>query len=116
MNRWKQIAVAVGMILFAYLTAPAQETCPENLVCISKEAAIKAVETSELAKAQAVQITELKQAITDKDKLIGDIKIQLASVMGENSALKQNAVSDRAIIEILLKNTRKKCLPLTICL
>jgi hypothetical protein len=43
------------------------------------------------------------------------MRIEFARVSGENTALKQNAVSDRAIIDLLLKNTRKKCQPLSVC-
>lgn len=90
--------------------------CPVDKVCISPEAARKALADADTVDAQKKEIAVKDQAIADLKKLLDDMRINFAAISGENTALKQNAVSDRAIIEVLLKNTRKKCLPLTICL
>lgn len=89
--------------------------CPADKVCISREAALKAVENAETVKAQAVQIEALKKAIDDEKDVANALKIQFAEKSGENTALKQNAVADRAIIELLLKSVKKKCMPLSVC-
>ena len=70
------------------------------MVCISADAARAALEAGDKAKAQ------------DNTQKMA---IEFARVSGENTALKQNAVSDRAIIELLLKSTKKKCFPLSVC-
>ena len=90
--------------------------CPVDKVCISPEAARKALADADTVDAQKKEIAVKDQAIADLKKLLDEMRINFAAASGENTALKQNAVSDRAIIELLLKNTRKKCLPLTICL
>lgn len=91
------------------------QTCPENLVCLSREAAIVAVENAEKVKALEAEGKAKDIALKDKDDVINKLKVEYAEAKGEISALKQNAVSDRAIIDILIKGQRKKCMPLSIC-
>lgn len=91
------------------------QTCPENLVCISRESAIIAVENAEKVKALEAEGKAKDIALKDKDDVINKLKVEYAEAKGEISALKQNAVSDRAIIDILIKGQRKKCMPLSIC-
>jgi hypothetical protein len=89
--------------------------CPSDMVCISRQAAQKAVENAETVKAQSIQIETLKQAVQDEKDVANKLKIEYAETKGELTAVKQNAVSDRAIIDLLLKSVKKKCLPLSIC-
>lgn len=90
--------------------------CPVDKVCVSRAVAEKALVDAETVKAQASEIETLKQALNDERALTAKMKIEYATQVGENSALKQNAVSDRAIITELLKYTKKKCMPLSVCL
>ena len=89
--------------------------CPADKVCLSRAAAQKALVDADTVKAQAAEIAVLKQALLDEKLVAVKLKIEFAEKSGELTALKQNAVSDRAIIDLLLKNTKKKCLPLSIC-
>jgi hypothetical protein len=89
--------------------------CPADKVCISREAALKALADADQVKADAVAIVGYKQAIDDLKELLNKMRIEFAETSGELTAVKQNAVSDRAIIDLLLKSTKKKCLPLSIC-
>lgn len=84
-------------------------------VTVSRAAAEKALVDADTVKAQAAEIAVLKQALLDEKLVAVKLKIEFAEKSGELTALKQNAVSDRAIIDLLLKNTKKKCLPLSIC-
>jgi hypothetical protein len=43
--------------------------CPSDMVCISRQAAQKAVENAETVKAQSMQIDSLKQAVQTKRTL-----------------------------------------------
>lgn len=88
--------------------------CPPDKVCISPEAARQALEDSDTVKAQKAEIATLRQAIEDFRKELNNMRIEFARVSGEATALKQNAVSDRAIIDILVKNSRKRCAPFSI--
>ena len=111
------ILMAVGT-LAAVGQSPTSSTpssCPEGLVCITREAAQKALEAGDKAKALEAELATQKQAYEKMRDALNDMRIQFASVSGENTALRQNAVSDRAIIEVLLKATKKKCFPLSIC-
>ena len=88
---------------------------PSGYLCVPRAVGVKALEDADTRKALEAENTVLKQALQDERADKNTIKIEFARVSGENTALKQNAVSDRAIIDLLLKNTRKKCLPLSIC-
>ena len=92
-----------------------QAECPSGMICLTREAAQKALEAGDKAKALEAELATQKQAYEKMRDALNDMRIQFASVSGENTALKQNAVSDRAIIEVLLKATKKKCFPLSIC-
>lgn len=103
-----------SLLLFAG-SAVAQE-CPQNLVCISREAAIQAVENADKVKALEAEGKVKDQAIADQKEVISKLKIEYAEKVGENIALKQAEVSNRAIIELLLKSTKRKCLPFSVCI
>ena len=114
----------ICLIVFAFTasaqTAPTEigpvAECPANKVCISREAAIKAVETSKERDALQEQLKAEKQAVEDMRKELNEMRVKFAAASGEMSGLKQNAVQDRAIIEILLKSQKKKCLPFSVCI
>ena len=115
----KCLLIAPALLLIGVLTSASMAqsvTCPDGMVCVSRDAAVKALADADTVDAQKKEIAVKDQAIADLKKLLDEMRINFAAASGENTALKQNAVSDRAIIELLLKNTRKKCLPLTICL
>lgn len=113
MKQWLSIAI---LVFASALIVNAQQTdCPADKVCISREAAKQALEDSDLVKAQKAEIAVLNQAIDDFRKELNSMRIEFARVSGEATALRQNAVSDRAIIDLLLKNSKKRCAPLSIC-
>jgi len=95
---------------------PEPTPCVENCVTISRDAAIKAVETSRERDALKIQLATEKQAFDALRNELNEMRIKFAAVSGELSGIKQNAVQDRAIIDLLLKNTKRKCLPFSICL
>lgn len=89
--------------------------CPADKVCITRDAALKALADADTVVQQSKEIAVKDQAIADLKKLLEDLRIEFARVSGELTATKQNAVSDRAIIDLLLKSQKKKCLPLSVC-
>ena len=107
----KKLLISIFCIfLFAvvgYSQTPDPVPTP-NTVTISREAAIKALQDADTVKAQAKEIETLNQAITDLKVSLNDMRFKFAEVSGANSELRQNAVSDRAIIDLLLKNARPK--------
>jgi len=106
----------VCIVAFSFTAAAQDCPHPNGCVVISREAALKAV-------ADADKVTALEAEGKAKDAAIAGLKdelhkmtIEFAAKSGENTALKQNAVSDRAIITELLKYTKKRCLPFSVCL
>lgn len=99
----------VSFVLFVGISS-AQQECPHASGCvtISREAALKALEDSDARKALEAEVKVKDQAIADFRDLLNQMRIQYAEKAGEVTALKQNAVSDRALIEILVKFARPK--------
>lgn len=104
----------LAIFLFTVAVSASGQECPADKVCISPQAARKAIADAETVKAQEAQIKGLEQAVKDEKDVAEKLKIEYAEARGELTALKQNAVSDRAIIELLLKNSKKKCYPFSI--
>ena len=93
----------------------AYSQCPTDMVCISPEAARKAIVDADTVKAQALEIKALEQAVRDAQDNAHKMAIEFAKVSGENTALRQNDVSNRAIIAAIIPLMRKKCMPLSVC-
>jgi hypothetical protein len=106
----------IALILFGGVVASAQADCPADRVCITRDAALKALADADRVKALEDEVKVKDEAIAGFRDALNKMRIEFAEKSGENTALKQNAVSDRAIIELLLKNTKKRCLPLSVCL
>lgn len=99
----------------AYAQA-AETPCPADKVCITREAAVKALHDADAVAADKIAIDGYKQVIEDLKAELNKMRVEFANVSGELSGAKQAAVRSDAIIELLLKNTKKKCMPLSICL
>jgi hypothetical protein len=108
-------AFAFVFLCGTYHVAAQSVECPPDKVCISLEQARQALLDSDTVKAQASEIAVLKQAVEDHKKLESDLKIDLAKMTGEKTGADQMVVRLTAITDILLKNTKKKCMPLSIC-
>ncbi len=95
------------------------QTCPvmpSGLVCLTRDAAVAALEAGDKAKALEVENKELREKVIPalKDE-IANMRLEYIKASTESTVLKQNAVSDRSIIEILLKFSKKKCMPFSVC-
>jgi hypothetical protein len=83
--------------------------CPTGLVCITPEAARAALEAGDKAKALEAQVKTLTEVtIPGLKDALADMRVNYAEAKGENTILKQRAVSDAAIIELLTKMVRPK--------
>lgn len=120
MKKLFTILLTSAICFFLTQAANAQTTtadypaCPSGLVCITRQAALKALQDADKVTALETEAKALKAAIEEMRELLNKARVEFAAVSGENTALKQNAVSDRAIIELLLKNSKKKCMPFSI--
>ena len=115
LGKMKKLIITTLLVFSAGYTTLAQTECPVDRICITRESALKALQDSDTVKAQEAQIAVLKTATDDLKAEIGRLKIELAEKVGQLTTTQQNAVSDRAIIEILLKSAKKKCLPFSVC-
>lgn len=112
--------------LFA-LDGYAQTECPVDKVCLSREAAMKAIEDGDARKALEVEVKRLREAIEGTPEtattpakkgykdIINDLRVDFARVSGEYSGFKQGSVRVDAAFDTAIKNTKKKCMPLSLC-
>lgn len=110
--KWKPVifialclAVACGA---RGVQAQSATECPPDKVCISREAALKALADADRVKALEAEM-KVKDAAIDsfKDEL-NKMRIEFARVSGEATGLRTQAARDAAVIELLLKYARPK--------
>ena len=99
-----------------YSQATSSQACPADLVCISREAARKALEDADVRKALEAKAKIDEQAINDLKTELENMRREVVRFSTEASDLRQDKVHDRAIIELLLKNTKRKCYPFSVCI
>lgn len=102
------IFVLIILCLSVSVWSQQPETCPQNLVCISREAALKALADADRVKALEVEIKVKDDAVAAFRAEVNAMRVEFARVSGEATALKTNAVRDSAIIELLMKYARPK--------
>lgn len=96
------ICIAVGLLLVASVAASSQD-CPPSMVCISPEAARKALENADTVDAQRKEILVLMQAIADQKGATADVKIALAQVTGEKTQLEIANLRLNGNLEVCMK-------------
>ncbi len=104
----KKICLIIICLFAVTVGVNAQTDCPPDRVCITRDAALKAIADADRVKALEAEIVVKDQAFADQKDLLNKMRIEFAEKSGELTALKQNDVSNRAIIDILLKNVRPK--------
>lgn len=113
------------LAIFASASMAQSVQCPDGMVCISRAAAEKAVETAAERDALKKENAALKIAINGNDdpanpikgykEIIAEWREKYAAIAGEYSGYKQGRVSVDAAFQTAVANTRKKCLPLSLC-
>lgn len=106
--RLKMLPVLLALIFILAHSAKAQEQCPADKVCLTREAAIKALNDADRVKALEAEIKAKDAAYAAQKDLLNDMRAEFARASGENTILKQRAVSDAALIELLTKMVRPK--------
>lgn len=101
---------AAALIGFAAVCGRSQvPDCPPGYVCLTRAAAQAALEAGDKAKALQTEVDTLKtQTIPQLKDALADMRVQYAECKGESTILKQRAVSDAAMIELLSKLVRPK--------
>ena len=108
----KVIFILVALVL---LIGQAQaQDCPPDKVCLDKQTAAKYLTLEDTVKAKDAELATVKTALNDAQKEIGEWRVNYARMSGENTALKQNALQDRAIITAMIPMLRPKKIGLNI--
>lgn len=126
---------AIGCICLAFTAiGNAQSACPQDLVCLTRPEANVAASNAREVVALRKEVEVLKDGLTQKDESIrqlkeandkntADLKNQLnkvtvdyATAQGQLIGAEATVTRQTAIIDVLLKYTRKKCLPLSVCI
>lgn len=89
---------------------------PGETVCITRQDLIRFLQTDDENKALTQANAQIKQAAEDLKKEIYRLQTELAKTTGELTAQQQMVVRLSAVLDLALKNTRKKCLPLSVCI
>lgn len=108
----KNLIRTFAAVAFLFCVTPAQDA--DKPICISRQAAEACATNAAKVTALEAQIVTLEQALKDKDSIINDLKVEVALKTGQIISNEQTLAQNRAIIEVLLKNTRKKCMPFSI--
>lgn len=103
-----KILFSIALVLVFSFVAYSQQDCPADRVCLTREAALTALQNADRVKALEKENLTLTEALNAIKVELNKIRVEYAEKVGENTALKQNAVSDRALIEILIKYARPK--------
>lgn len=107
----KMILVLITLVILIGRAQAQTDPCPpmpSGYLCLPRAVAVKALEDAEVRKALEAQVKAQDDAIAGYKDELEKIRIEFARASGELTALKQNAVSDRAIIQLLLQNVKKK--------
>lgn len=102
----------IGMlcvILFVSVVGYSQQAeCPAGMVCLTPEAARAALEAGDAKKALEKQVIVLEQALKDSQLSEHKMALEFSRVSGENTILKQQQIRDIALVDLALKQTKKK--------
>jgi len=89
---------------------------PGETVCITRQDLIRFLQTDDENTALKAENDAVKKAAEDLKKEIYRLQTELAKTTGELTAQQQMVVRLSAVLDLALKNTRKKCLPLSVCI
>ena len=89
---------------------------PGETVCITRQDLIRFLQTDDENTALKAANKDIKQAAEELKKEIYRLQTELAKTTGELTAQQQMVVRLSAVLDLALKNTRKKCLPLSVCI
>lgn len=89
---------------------------PKDAVCVTRADLIRFLQTDDENKALTQANAQIKQAAEDLKKEIYRLQTELAKTTGELTAQQAMVVRLSAVLDLALKNTRKKCLPFSVCI
>lgn len=104
----KILLIALFNIAIAISVSAQCPEMPSGYLCVSREAVQAGLEAGDRVKALETEIKARDEADKVIRKALDDMRIEFARVSGENTALRQNSVSDRAIITAMIPMLRQK--------
>lgn len=130
---FRRCVYVVTILLLAALWSFAQETkptpattaqnnpcanvsMPQDAVCVTRQDLIRFLQTDDQNTALKAENDAVKKAAEDLKKEIYRLQTELAKTTGELTAQQQMVVRLSAVLDLALKNTRKKCLPFSVCI
>lgn len=128
----------LAVIIFIFvLSVVSQAQCPvmpSGFVCLSQQAANVAAENARELAATKDKVAIVEAGMIEKDKILADTKAEdlksindlkaaltktqtnLGTATGQLIGAEAMNVRLTAIVDVLLKNTRAKCLPFSVCI
>lgn len=103
-----QCGLVFAAIIFTAQIISAQVPAPEDKIQISRAAAEKCLKDADRAEALEKELAVKNKAIEDLKLEVENLRRQLIEASTTASDLKQQAIRDAAIIELLLKYARPK--------
>ena len=130
---FRRCVYVVTILLLAALWSFAQETkptpattaqnnpcanvsMPQDAGCVTRQDLIRFLQTDDENTALKAENDAVKKAAEDLKKEIYRLQTELAKTTGELTAQQQMVVRLSAVLDLALKNTRKKCLPFSVCI
>ena len=119
------------MLVFSQVECPVM---PNGLLCVTQAAGNRAAELAHENPALQAKIVVLENALLEKDKSIKELKdtgrinvdelkktihtaeVKLATAAGQIIELEADKVRWTAVIDVLVKGQKKKCMPFSVCL
>lgn len=109
------LKVLFALIALVILIGQAQaQDCPPDKVCLDRAQAARYLVIEDENTALKAEIKVKDAALADAQKEIGDWRVKYAQLSGENTALKQNDLANRAIITAMIPMLRPKVVGLKI--
>jgi hypothetical protein len=108
----KCLTILFFVLASAGVAASQTVDCPAGMVCISSAAARAALKAHDDLKAEKALTLAQNLAIDGLKEELNRIRVELARTMGEKTQLEQDRVRWTAVIDILIKNSRKKSIGL----
>lgn len=94
----------------------ASVSMPQDTACVTRQDLIRFLQTDDQNTALKAENDAVKKAVEDLKKEIYRLQTELAKTTGELTAQQQMVVRLSAVLDLALKNTRKKCLPFSVCI
>lgn len=139
MKKLIHLTAFLTLFLAVSLSVRSQSPCdglqmPAGTLCITQQAGNAAAQLAREAPLKDEKIKVLETSLTDKDKIIADIKavaaknesdlraslhkteVELATKTGQLIGEQASNVRNLAVIDVLLKNSKKQCKPFSICI